>query len=72
MSTRNKSTTMVQEAWIELHNRWKAEEADGFFQQYVSKLVETANAHDSACTKISDLATELDKELKAIEQGLQN
>lgn len=72
MSSKREIAVGVQDAWIKLNSRWKGEDANAFYRQYILKITETAESFEDACADLVDISSELSKELQMIEQSLAN
>ena len=70
MAGKQEITASLNEAWGRLNTGWTGEHANAFHRQYVTKMTETTEAFESACSDLSDGAAELSKKLEMIEQGV--
>lgn len=72
MSSRKAIAAEVQDVWSKLNARWKGEDANAFYRQYIVKINETAESFEDACADLGSISSELSKELQMIEQSLAN
>ena len=66
MSSKRAIAVEVQDVWSKLNNRWKGEDANAFYRQYIVKIAETAESFEDACAELSNISSELSKELQMI------
>lgn len=72
MSKRDGTSMEVQNSWAKLNARWQGEDANAFHREYIVKISEVIDSFDSACLELESIASELQKELQAIEQRTAN
>ena len=70
MGTNQEITASLNEIWEKLNTRWKDENANHFYQQYMSKMTEVIEDFEAACSDLGTAAADLSKKLQLIEQSI--
>ena len=70
MSKRWEIAADMDELWGELKARWKGEDSQHFYQQYISKMIETIEEFEAACSNLCVGAADLKKKLDLIERDM--
>jgi len=72
MSRKESVSDSVRNAWAKLNTKWQDEGAEIYYGDYVIRMVEVADKFNKACSKLEDVSAELQRELKIVEQKLNN
>lgn len=72
MSSQRNIVSEVNEVWAKLSGRWQGTDAGSFYQIYVTKITETAEYFEKACSDLNDVSAKMSEELQMLEQSLTN
>jgi len=72
MSRKESVSDSVRNAWAKLNTKWQDEGAEIYYGDYVIRMVAVADKFNKACSKLEDVSAELQRELKIVEQKLNN
>lgn len=61
----------AQEMWNKVNSKWQGDDANAFFREYSSRIIETANQFESSCGNLKQQTEAFSKELQIVYQNLQ-
>jgi hypothetical protein len=70
MSNKRRISVDAQNVWAKVNTRWRGEDAESFYREYIVRISEIVDSFDDACLELSRLSAECMKELNTIEQTL--
>lgn len=60
----------AQEIWTKVNSKWQGEDANAFFREYSSKIIETSQQFERSCNNLKQQAEVFSKELQIVYQNL--
>lgn len=60
-----------QEIWTKVSSKWQGDDANAFYREYSSKIIETSQRFEKSCGTLKQQAEAFSKELMLVYQNLQ-
>lgn len=70
MSNKQEIASTLNEVWGKLSTRWRGEDSNAFYQQYIVKMAEVVEDFEEACSDLGVGAADLAKKLELIEYNI--
>ena len=61
----------AQEIWTKVNSKWQGDDANAFFREYSSRIIESSQQFESSCGNLKQQAEAFSKELQMVYQNLQ-
>jgi|GEM_PF-4198375 len=67
MNKKSRLSENVRDAWVKVNAKWKGEDADAFYGEYVTRITEIVDSFENVCQDLESSSNELLSELKTVE-----
>lgn len=61
----------AQEIWAKVSGKWQGDDANAFYREYSSRIIETSQQFERSCGNLKQQAKAFSKELQLVYQNLQ-
>jgi hypothetical protein len=61
----------AQEIWTKVSRKWQGDDANAFYREYSSRIIEASQQFESSCGNLKQQAEAFSKELQLVYQNLQ-
>lgn len=61
----------AQEIWTKVNSKWQGDDANVFYREYSSRIIETSQKFEKSCASLMQQAEAFSKELQIVYQNLQ-
>lgn len=61
----------AQEIWTKVNSKWQGDDANAFFREYSSRIIESSQQFERSCGNLKQQAEAFSKELQMVYQNLQ-
>lgn len=60
----------AQEIWVKVNSKWQGDDANAFYREYSSRIIENSQQFEHSCGNLKQQAEAFSKELQMIYQNL--
>lgn len=61
----------AQEIWTKVNSKWQGDDANAFYREYSSRIIETSQQFEKSCGNLKQQTEVFSKELQLVYQNLQ-
>lgn len=61
----------AQEIWTKVNSKWQGDDANAFYREYSSRIIESSQQFERSCGNLKQQAESFSKELQMVYQNFQ-